>query len=198
MSERIRTFIAIELDDATHRALGALQTKLKMDLGSYVVRWVAPENIHITLKFLGDVDAVKIEALERGVGEACAGVRPFDLRFGGVGAFPNLHRPNVIWVGAQGEVEIAARLAKNVEDACAALSFPREPRPFEPHLTLGRVKRDADPRERAEIAKMIAGAPSREVGACRVRGVSVMKSELKPTGSVYQRLAMIGLRQARE
>lgn len=197
MSESIRIFIAIELDDATRRALGSLQSKLKAELGLDAVRWVAPQNIHLTLKFIGDVDAMRgsVPALERAVADAGVGIAPFVLRLSGVGAFPNVTRPNNVWVGVQGEVEQAALLAKKIEDACAILGFPPERRPFEPHLTLGRVKRDAGTRERAEIAQMIAAAPTRELGQYRVEQVSLMKSELRPTGSVYSQLAFIKLSQ---
>jgi len=194
MPETIRVFIAIELDDATRRALGSLQSKLKSELGTNAVRWVAPENIHLTLKFLGEVDAIKIDALERAVADASIGVAPFVLRLSGVGAFPNVTRPNNIWVGVQGDVEVAAMLAKKIEDACAILCFPREARGFSPHLTLGRVKRDAGTRERAEIAQMIAAAPTSELGQYRVEHVSIMQSELKPSGSEYSRLSLIALK----
>ena len=195
MSELIRTFVAIELDDATRRVLGSLQSKLQAELGLDAVRWVAPQNIHLTLKFIGDVDAVRgsVSALEHAVADAGIGVAPFVLRLSGVGAFPNVTRPNNVWVGVQGEIEQAARLAQNIEDACALLGFPREGRAFEPHLTLGRVKRDTGARERAEIAQMIASAPTRELGSYRVARVSLIRSELRPTGSVYSQLAIIRL-----
>jgi len=196
MPELIRAFIAIELDDATRRALGSLQSKLKSELGTNAVRWVAPQNIHLTLKFLGDVDAMRdsVPTLERAVADACIGIAPFVLRLSGVGAFPNVTRPNNIWVGAHGDVEIATTLAKKIEDSYLVLGFPRESREFDPHLTLGRVKREAGTRERTEIAQMIATAPTRELGQYRVDHVSLMKSELKPGGSVYSRLFTVKLR----
>lgn len=193
MSDLIRTFVALELDLAARRALGSLQSKLKQELGVNAVRWVAPENIHITLKFLGDIVRTEIPALEQAIAETSVGVSPFELRFSGVGAFPNANRPNVIWVGAQGDLEMAAALAGKIEIACRALGYLREEHPFEPHLTLGRIKRDSGARERAEIARMIAAAPTREVGSCTFTSVSVMKSELRPTGSVYSQLAVIKL-----
>jgi len=193
MAQTIRTFIAIELDAATQDALAQLQSQLKRQPGSNAVRWVAPGNIHLTLKFLGDVDAKKISALQNSVAAACAGTPPFTLKLSGVGAFPNPQRANVVWVGIQGDVDVAAALAKKIEDACAELGFAREARAFSPHLTLGRVKRDAGPRARAEIAQMIASAPTRDLGQYRAASVSVMQSDLKPGGSVYSRLAEIKL-----
>ncbi len=202
MADQIRTFIAIELDGAQKRALDDLQSQFKRERAaakfagsstSNAIRWTAGENIHLTLKFLGNVDAEKMPALQSAVTGACADALPFVLKLDGVGAFPNINRPNVVWVGVQGDVEAATKLAQKIDDACAVLGFPREERAFSPHLTLGRVKRDAITRERQSIGEMIANANARELGEFRVERVSVMKSELKPGGSVYSRLAVIEL-----
>lgn len=202
MPESIRTFIAIELADGQKRSLADLQTRLKREhaavkiarsSSSNAIRWVAADNIHLTLKFLGNVDADKMPALQNAVADACTGTSPFVLKLDGVGAFPNLTRPNVVWVGIKGDIKMATRLAQKIDDACAALGFPREERAFSPHLTLGRVNRDADSRERQLIGEMIAKAEAHELGDFRVDHVSLMKSVLKPGGSVYSRLAEINL-----
>ena len=193
MTEPIRTFIAIELTDALHRALFEAQAQFKRDRAARAVRWVAPDNIHITLKFLGDVDADRMPALRRALADACVGSAPFTLTIGGAGAFPNPRHPNVVWIGARGQIEVAARLAQKIDDACAALGFPREERPFSPHLTLGRVKRDALPSERQLVSAMIEHAQIGDLGELRVERVSVMKSELKPGGSAYTRLSVCQL-----
>ncbi len=194
MPEMIRTFIAIELDDATRRALGSVQSKLKRERAAQHVRWVAPDSIHITLKFLGDVDAEQMPALQRAVSDACTGTPPLTLTLAGVGAFPNTRRPNVVWVGASGQVDVITQLAKKIEEACTALGFAREERPFSPHLTLGRVKRDASPGDRQAVGEMVEKAQVSTVGEVHVTRVSVMKSELRPTGSVYTRLHEIELK----
>jgi len=193
MAEMIRTFIAIELDDATRRAIGETQARLKRDRAAMGVRWVAPDNIHITLKFLGDVAAARMDELGDAVTHACAGITPFALTLAGIGAFPNTRRPNVVWVGASGDVAIAAQLAERIEDACAALGYAREDRAFTPHLTLGRVKREASPSARQAIGKLIEQAQVGKLGQLAVAHVSVMKSELRPGGSVYTRLNEIRL-----
>jgi RNA 2',3'-cyclic 3'-phosphodiesterase len=193
MPEQIRTFIAIELDDPQKNALAELQSRLKREPGSNAIRWVTPDNIHLTLKFLGNVAAEKQPTLHDAIASACAGSAPFVLRLDGVGAFPNAHRPNVIWVGMEGDVETATKLAKKIDDACTLLGFPSEERPFSPHLTLGRVKRDASARDRQAIGEMLAQAQAHDLGECHVEGVCVMKSELRPVGSVYTRLAIIRL-----
>lgn len=189
----IRTFIAIELNDALHHALADVQARLKRDAIARAIRWVAPENIHLTLKFLGDVDAAHIPALERAIARVCNEVAPFTLTISGAGAFPNTRKPNVIWVGARGQVEIAARLAEQIDAACATLGFAREERAFTPHLTLGRVKRDASPSERQRLGALIESARIGDVGELRVERVAVMKSDLTPAGSVYTRLAECAL-----
>lgn len=191
MTELIRTFIAIELTDALRRALANAQAQFQRDRAARAVRWVAPDNIHITLKFLGDVRADQMPDVQRAVADACAGIAPFALTLGGAGAFPNTRRPNVIWIGARGQIENAAQLAQKIDDACAALGFAREERPFAPHLTLGRVQRDASPGERQQIGALIENMRVGDLGELRVDRVSVMKSELKPGGSVYTRLAEI-------
>ena len=193
MTEPIRTFVAIELTDVLHHALSDAQAQFKRDRAARSVRWVAPENIHITLKFLGDVDADRMPALQRALTDACAGSAPFTLTIGGAGAFPNPRHPNVVWIGARGQTEIAAQLAQKIDEACFALGFPREERPFSPHLTLGRVKRDTLPSERQLVGGMIEHAQIGDLGNLRVERVSVMMSEVKPGGSVYTRLAEIPL-----
>ncbi len=194
MTESIRTFIAIELTDALHRALADAQAQFQRDRAVRAVRWVAPDNIHITLKFLSDVRADQMPDVQRAVADAGAGVAPFTLTIGGAGAFPNTRRPNVVWIGARGQIEIAARLAQKIDDACAALGFAREERPFAPHLTLGRVKRDASPGERQQIGALIENARVGDLGELRVERVSVMQSELKPGGSIYTRLSVVDLK----
>ncbi|MBM3127321.1 MAG: RNA 2',3'-cyclic phosphodiesterase [Chloroflexi bacterium] len=191
--ESIRTFIAIELTEPLRRALATAQARLQRDHATRAIRWVAPENIHITLKFLGDVDAAQMPTLQRAIADVCAAIPPFALTLGGVGAFPNTRKPSVVWIGARGQIEIAARLAQKIDDACAALGFAREARAFTPHLTLGRVKRDASPNERQLIGALIEQTQIGDFGELRVERVSVMKSELKPGGSVYARLAMCQL-----
>ena len=193
VTEPIRTFVAIELTNALHGALADAQTQFKRDRAARFVRWVAPDNIHVTLKFLGDVDADRMSALQRALADACVGSAPFTLTIDGAGAFPNLRRPNVVWIGARGQIEIAAHLSQKIDAACAALGFAREERPFAPHLTLGRVKRDASPSERQLVGAMIENVKIGDMGELRVERVSVMKSELKPMGSVYSRLHVIEL-----
>ncbi len=196
MGEQIRTFIAVELAGAERLALRGLQEQLKDKPAARYVRWVAPGGIHLTVKFLGGVDADQMPALRRAVKDACAGIPPHTLTLEGVGAFPNTRRPNVVWVGLGGDVETTARLADQIDQACAALGFPRETRPFSPHLTLGRVKRDARPSDQQFVGEMVSDTKVGELGRFRVERISVMKSDLRPTGSVYTQLSAFELSSA--
>jgi 2'-5' RNA ligase len=191
VAEQIRTFVAVELGEHLLRALAELEADLKRERASGQIRWVAPDNIHLTAKFLGNVDVVRLPELQRAIADACSNISRFSLTVAGAGAFPNTRRPNVIWVGLAGQVDMAAMLVSNIEDECAAIGFPRESRPFSPHLTLGRVRREASPSDRRTVGEMIEKAQVGELGAVLVDHVAIMKSELRPTGSIYTRLATI-------
>ena len=190
MPEQIRTFIAIELEEKEKDALGELQDRLKAERAARYIRWVAPQAIHATLKFLGDMNADQLAPLQRAIADVTSSVQSFTLSLEGIGAFPNMRRPNIVWVGIGGDVEAVVRLAEQIDSTCARLGFARETRPFSPHLTLGRVKRDARPADQQFVGEMIANAQAGEMGVFRVDHVSVMKSDLRPTGSVYTRMAV--------
>lgn len=194
MAETIRTFIAIELDDSLRRKIAQVRIQLER---ARAVKWVAVDGIHITLKFLGDVDSDALSALQSAIAAACKETPSFTLTLRGIGAFPNTRRPNVVWIGAEGQVEMATTLAQKINAACAALGYAREARPFTPHLTIGRVKRDVSPNDRKFIGEMIERAQVETLGEWRVDQVSIMQSDLRPTGSVYTRLMEIRLTEDR-
>ncbi len=193
MSEQVRTFIAVELEQPQRAALGKVQETLKRERAGRYVRWVAPEGIHLTLKFLGGVDASRMAELQAALTDACRGIPPFELKISGIGAFPNTRRPRVVWVGLEGDTAIAAQLAGRIEAECSKLAFPREERPFSPHLTIGRIKRDASPSDQQFVGEMVAQAQVGELGEIKARQVSIMKSDLRPTGSIYTRLYAVDL-----
>ena len=138
MAELIRTFIAIELTPATRRILADAVSDLKGRTEANV-RWVNPGNVHLTLKFLGNVDAAVIPSLVELVQAAVGGSGPFRLTLGSLGAFPNPARARVVWVGLEGAVDALLDLQRRVEKAATAMGLAEEQRPFAPHLTLGRV-----------------------------------------------------------
>lgn len=193
MPDLVRTFIAIELDQETRHALYRIQEVLKIERAGRHVRWVAPEGIHLTLKFLGGVDAGMLPAIQQATAQASAGTPRFSLGISGLGAFPNARRPNVIWVGMTGDVQAAEQLADRIDAACASLGFPREIRPFNPHLTLGRVKRDARLGDQQFVGEMVAKVEVGQLAKLQVEQVCVIKSDLGPGGAKYTRLYAVPL-----
>ena len=199
--KQVRTFIAIELDETINAALADLQGQLKAKIPQGSVRWVKPGGIHLTLKFLGDVPANRIEEIERALTQACAGFPAFSLSVGGLGCFPNPQRPRVVWVGVQEESGTLARLQKAIEDGMEKLGFAPEGRRFHAHLTLGRVRRRTSSGDVRRLGRLVkesdigqTSASSVEpLGQMEARAVSLIKSDLRPTGAVYTRLAAAGL-----
>jgi 2'-5' RNA ligase len=184
--ERLRLFVACELPDEARRALAEVQAGLRR-AGADRLRWVRPEGIHITLKFLGATEAERLEAIKEAL---AAAVEPFAIRvrpnalggFGGSGL-------RVVWVGLEGDVEALAELAGRVDRALEALGFPREERPFAAHLTLARVPDVASREERRRLRELIEGQKLPALPELTLDRVSLMRSELRPDGSVYTRLA---------
>lgn len=189
----LRAFVAILLDPDLQRALTSLERQLQDEHAAQFVRWVAPENIHLTLKFLGNVERARVAALADALARAAAEFAPFTLTARGLGSFPNTRRPNNIWVGLEGDVAIATQLAQRIEDECATLGFPREKHGFAPHLTLGRVKRHVSPRDRAAVGALVEHFPATTFGTIRVTAVHLMQSDLYPSGPIYSPLRQITL-----
>lgn len=185
----VRTFIAIELDDELKTNLRLLQDRLRDQMAPRSVRWVRPDGIHLTLKFLGDTPSAKIEEVERALARAAARAGPFTLTVGGVGCFPNTRRPRVVWVGIQEVTGSLARLRNAIEAEVAPLGFPTENRPFHPHLTLGRVQRYASPSEVREIGQVVAASALGTIDEMDVTSVLFIKSDLRPSGAVYTTLS---------
>lgn len=149
------------------------------------VKWVPPENLHLTLKFLGEVGAERQPEILGALATAAQGARTITLVVRGAGAFPNHRAPRVVWAGIEADPAIEI-LADRVERHCAPLGFPIEGRPFRPHLTLGRAGRDARARDWEGVAELLEGLT---VDATAVLdGVDLVRSELRRGGSVYHRV----------
>ncbi len=184
----IRTFIAVEIPSGIKEEMARVQAGLK-ESGAYV-GWVRPEGIHLTLKFLGDVEASRIDELAAAVQDAARGTGPVRLDVRGIGVFPNARAPRVVWLGVSGEVDALSALADRIEAACERLGYPREKRGFTPHLTLGRVK---SPGRRESLMRKVAEYEKADLGGFTAESVSIMKSELKPSGAVYTEMRRIEL-----
>jgi 2'-5' RNA ligase len=192
--KQVRTFIAIELDETIKAALTDLQEELKAEVPPRSVRWVKPGGIHLTLKFLGNVPVNRIEEIERALSQACAGFPAFSFSVGGLGCFPNPRRPRVVWVGVREESGALTRLQKAIEDGMEKLGFPPEGRRFHAHLTLGRTQRRASSGDVRRLGQLVSETEIGQLGQMKARAVSLIKSDLRPTGAVYTRLAAAGLK----
>lgn len=189
----LRTFIAIELDEELRHDLGRLQDRLAGQMAPRSVRWVRPEGIHLTLKFLGETTADQVEEVKEALAQAVAGVGPFSFSVTGLGCFPNTRQPRVVWVAIQELTGALSHLRDAIEERVAPLGFPTEKRRFSPHLTLGRVQRHASKSEVQEIGQVVASSTVGIVGEMTVTSLSYIKSELKPSGAVYTALSEAAL-----
>ncbi len=187
-SQQLRLFVACALPDEMRRALGRIQDDLRSALGGGRLRWVRPEAIHVTLKFLGEVEESRVDEITSALRSA---VEPFELRLsasGGLGGFGGA-RLRVVWVGLEGDVEGLASLAGRVETALAPLGFPSERRPFAAHLTLARVPDQVPSAERRQLASLVERYRSPPLPSMVLTEVHLMRSILGPGGAVYHRLA---------
>ncbi len=190
--EQVRSFIAIELPDELNLRLSQLQARLKSDSQPWV-KWVDPYSIHLTLKFLGNVAVSRIGEVTAAMKDAAGEISPFRLEVKELGAFPNLRRVQVVWVGFSGELDKLARLQQQIEESLAHLGFTRESRPFTPHLTLARVRDRASFEERQLFGRVIANAGPEMDYTFAVNSISLMKSQLTREGAIYSRFSSVGL-----
>ncbi len=189
----LRTFIAIELDPAMLASLGRLQETYRKVTPHGSVKWVEPEGIHLTLKFLGDTPPERARAIREALQRAAAGIAPFTITAEGRGCFPNFRRPRVIWVAVRSPGNALAELQSAVEREVSPLGWPPEERGFSPHLTLGRISRYAGPENVATVGQAVERSVVEVLGSQEVRQVSLIRSDLRPSGAVYTPLANIPL-----
>jgi 2'-5' RNA ligase len=184
----LRAFFCAELDGGLRGELDRITTALRQ--APVKASWVKRENLHVTLKFLGEVEEDLLPELSAAVEESVAGTDPFDMALNGFGAFPSLRRPSVVWSGLEANDKLSG-VQEKLERAVEGLGFPREDRPFRPHLTLGRTRKRARPAEFAGFAEAVETLKYQDT--FRVRAVDVMRSRLMPGGALYDVLHSAGL-----
>jgi RNA 2',3'-cyclic 3'-phosphodiesterase len=182
----LRAFIAVEIPREIREAVGKATAPLQKGIGS-IVRWVPVENMHLTLKFLGDVSPTNVEMLSEMLRAEAGLFNCFELRLNGLGSFPNLKRPRVLYIGIQAPAMLEA-LQRGIESASRRLGYESEERGFSPHLTIGRVKQNVTATEQQAIRRALEDTRIDLLGTARVDSVHLYKSDLKPTGSIYTRL----------
>ena len=176
----IRSFLAIELPEPILTKIGEVQGGLRSSHAD--VRWTNPEKIHLTLKFFGNIEESRIDLIFKSIEEPIRNTRPFSLKVRGVGAFPHLKNPRVIWIGLVDEREALTSLLKQIETCLERIGFRPEDRPFHPHLTLGRMKSS---RGREELVGRMERHREEEFGDFKVERVVLFKSDLRPSGPIY-------------
>jgi 2'-5' RNA ligase len=189
---QIRSFIAIELPAELKDGLARLQAEMK-SAGRTPVKWVAPQGIHLTLKFLGNVPGSKVTAITGAITKASQTVTAFHLETAELGVFPDLRRPNVFWLGMAGDLEKLLALQRRIDDELEPLGFLREKRAFTPHLTLARLREEASWQDRQGFGEMVVKTHFDTKYRVAVNGICLMKSQLLPGGAVYSRLAEVPL-----
>jgi 2'-5' RNA ligase len=182
----IRVFIALPLPSEIQREFAVIQRELIETHAE--VKWDTSEKFHITLKFLGDVDSSQPQLIAKELQNSIGGLSPFDLSFVSLGAFPNVSRPRVVWIGTQ-QNEHVQGIQEHVERVCDSFGFAKEDRPFHAHATLGRVKGDRNLDRLTAKLKSITFKPL----IARCSDIHIIRSELKPTGSVYTLLNSVPL-----
>ena len=189
----IRAFIALHISEQARQTLDRTVSELS-DATGRQVRWVEPKGIHLTLKFLGNIPSSRATVLVEAMEEHCRGHSQFSLGLSVLGMFPNRERPRVLWAGVGGDLDALASLQEAVETAMTGAGFQRERRPFRAHLTIGRVRDGATPRQRRTIGEAVSSATLMPVGPWQVEAVHLVQSTLTPQGAVYTDLGMVELR----
>ena len=192
----LRTFIAVPLSPEVERGLDGVQRQLKRAVPEHCVRWVNPAGIHLTLHFLGDILPERVDPVKAALTVVGRNIPPFQFHAGELGAFPNLSRPRVVWVGVQDPSSWLALLHEAINEAMEGIGFQPEQRRFSPHLTLGRVQRSADRGDARTLGEMIAHTKIGTLGIVPVRDVIFFQSVLKRTGAEYTPLGTFRLKAA--
>lgn len=189
MKDTVRTFVAVETSESVRQRASELINALRA--AGATVSWVQPQNMHLTLKFLDEVPLREIHRVGQAVEEATAGIEPFELEIRGAGAFPSPGRPRTLWLGTGAGAEPLGKLFARLENVLAPIGFRKEPRRFEAHLTIGRV-RSGGPAA-TEIGRLVTQHADFDAGRFPVDELVVFSSQLTPKGPIYEVLSRAAL-----
>ncbi len=187
----VRCFLAISLSKSVKEKLQKIQQKLAQSKAD--VRWVRPDGIHLTLKFFGNIPEKKIEEIAKVVKEVVSHSVPLKLKVKGLGTFPSMKRPRVIWAGVTGDVKELIALQQKIEEALMKIGFEPEDRSFIPHLTLGRVKSNRHIEKLCQVIKDLSPETGNGWEEIKVDSLVLYQSILKPSGAIYVPLKTISL-----
>lgn len=187
----LRAFIAIEIPLEIKQAISRQTASLRQSSGR-AIRWVSMENIHLTLKFLGEVSSANLELMAQSVRAECTHSAPFSIAVEGLGCFPNVRRPRVLWIGLSAPPALI-HLQHQIETSATRLGYPPDEKPFSPHLTIGRVREQASAAELQTLRLLLEQTHLPSLGTFSVDEICFYKSDLKPEGPVYTRISTIRL-----
>ncbi|MEJ2412531.1 MAG: RNA 2',3'-cyclic phosphodiesterase [Anaerolineales bacterium] len=185
--EVIRTFIAVDLPSSVRDALGQVSNQLQSKLPATPVRWVNYQKMHLTLKFLGDISTENISMVEKILSSEAAKRQAMEIGIGGIGAFPKMRHPRVIWIGVEAPSELFD-LRRGIEDGAARLGYNYDKYEFTPHLTLGRISRKASVSDVRKVGNVLNDFQVGFIGVARIDAVHLYRSDLQPDGAIYTRL----------
>ena len=183
----LRAFIAIEFPAHVCDAIQKQTVRLRQTLGDDLIRWVPTQNMHLTLKFLGDTATSYLDFLKQLLIREAESHPQFDLQLGGLGAFPTSRRPRLLWIGIHAPTDLVS-LQRGIETGASRLGYEQEERAFSPHLTIGRVRPNISPPELQKIHAALDTIQLGNIGTARVDSIHLFKSDLQPGGSIYTKL----------
>ena len=187
----LRAFIAIELPHQVKEKIAAQTAGLRRKFG-HSLRWVTADNLHLTLKFLGEIASIQIDPLAQALETESKQHQPFEITIEGLGCFPNPRRPRVVWVGIVAPPALP-RLVERIETAIGPLGFAAEERPFSAHLTIGRVREQLSAADLLSISETLQDTPIGRLGTFTAATVHLFRSDLQPGGPVYRSLSTSAL-----
>lgn len=189
----IRAFIAFDLPKDILESIGNVQEQVKKRGTKF--RWVPFTNIHLTMKFIGDIHVDLVDKVSNIMAESAEGFSTISLYASGIGVFPGLHRPRVLWIGIDGEIDRLYRLQKTLDEKLSTIGIPTEKRPFQGHLTIGRAKEGMNMESLKESLRAFYDFQTRPFG---INEMKLFQSELSPTGAVYSCMKSVVLSKETE
>ncbi|MCE1245670.1 MAG: RNA 2',3'-cyclic phosphodiesterase [Firmicutes bacterium] len=193
MDKNLRLFIAVPITPRIKKRIGEVITRFKT-LGADI-KWVPEENLHTTLKFLGDTPIGKVDKITEALEKTLTAFETSRLRFRGIGAFPNMHNPRIIWVGSESVNSKLTAIASAIDEAMASLGFEKEEKKFKAHLTIGRVR---GPKGIPELMKEIEKIKQQEIDSMKITEIHLVKSDLQRTGPIYTTIKKFPLFESSE
>ncbi len=181
VGKTLRLFVACDIPELVKDEIDRFAGFLKKH--GVDVKWTRKENLHLTLKFFGNISSERVEEIKKSLTSLKTGIKPFSVHFSGVGAFPDIHKPSIIWIGVDKGESALKVLAETIDAGFSRTGFEKEKRDYSAHLTLGRVK---DPRYSAKLTRALKSASFSSVEAIPIEHITLYKSVLTSEGPVYE------------